>query len=67
MYIYENCMGELYTSYEPLDYEDLYCEQCGDSDSLIGYADTKKEAWDLLKDEWNHEYIQEFIDLCWDE
>lgn len=67
MYIYENCMGELYTSDEPLDYEDLYCEQCGDSDSLIGYADTKKEAWDLLKDEWSHEYIQEFIDLCWDE
>ena len=32
MYIYESHMGGLYTSYEPLDYEDLYCEECGDSD-----------------------------------
>lgn len=44
MYIYESHMGGLYTSDEPLDYEYLYCEECGDSDSLIGYADTKEEA-----------------------
>lgn len=50
MYIYEGHMGSLYTSYDALDYEDLYCEQCGDSDWLIGYADTREEAWDLLKD-----------------
>ena len=67
MYIYESHMGDLYTSDEPLDYEDLYCEQCGDSDSLIGYANTREEVWDLLKDEWNHEYIQEFINEYWDE
>ena len=34
MYIYECHMGGLYTSDEPLDYEDLYCEECGDSDWL---------------------------------
>ena len=45
MYIYEGHMGGLYTSDEPLDYEDLYCDQCGDSDWLIGYAETKEEAW----------------------
>jgi hypothetical protein len=51
MYIYEGHMGSLYTSYEPLDYEDLYCEQCGDCDWLIGYAANREEAWNLLKDE----------------
>ena len=50
MYIYEGHMGSLYTSYYELDYKDRYCEQCGDSDWLIGYADTREEAWDLLKD-----------------
>ena len=73
MYIYENHMGGLYTSEEPLDYEDLYCEQCGDSDSLIGFAKTRKEAWRLLKDHtdingsggFNCSYIQEFINNNW--
>lgn len=44
MYIYQGHMGSLYTSYYELDYDDLYCEQCGDSDWLIGYAETKEEA-----------------------
>ena len=47
MYIYEGHMGGLYTSDEPLDYEDLYCEECGDSDWLIGYAETREDAWNL--------------------
>lgn len=46
IYIYEGHMGNLYTSDEPLDYDELYCEQCGDSDWLLGYAETKEEAWD---------------------
>lgn len=49
MYIYENHMGGLYTSEEELDYDVLYCEQCGDSDSLIGTADSIDEAWEMLK------------------
>ena len=69
MYIYEGHMGGLYTSDEPLDYEDLYCEECGDSDQLIGYAITKEEAWNLLKDDadingsggWDYNYIQDFL------
>lgn len=73
MYIYENHMGGLYTTEEPLDYEDLYCEQCGDSDSLIGFAKTRKEAWSLLKDHtdingsggYNYSYVQEFINNNW--
>ena len=49
MYIYEGHLGGLYTSDYVLDYEDLYCETCGDSDTYIGYADTREEAWALLK------------------
>lgn len=53
MYIYESHLGGLYTSYDELDYEDTYCETCGDSDWCLGYASTKEEAWDLLKDDTN--------------
>lgn len=75
MYIYEGHMGSLYTSDELLDYNDLYCEQCGDSDNLIGYADTKEEAWALLKDDtdingsggWDYDYVRNFIEGNWDE
>lgn len=75
MYIYESHLGGLYTSDEYLDYDDLYCEQCGDSDWLIGYADTKREAWDLLTDYididgsggYSHDHIQIFINTHWEE
>ncbi len=69
MYIYQSHMGGLYTSDDVLDYEQTYCETCGDSDWLIGYAETREEAWDLLKDDtnidgsggWDYEYIQDFL------
>ncbi len=69
MYIYQSHMGGLYTSDDELDYEQTYCETCGDSDWLIGYAETREEAWDLLKDDtnidgsggWDYEYIQDFL------
>lgn len=69
MYIYQSHMGSLYTMDDMLDYDDLYCEICGDSDLLIGYAETRGEAWDLLKDDtnidesggWDYEYVQEFL------
>ena len=75
MYIYQGHLGGLYTSDEPLDCEDLYCEECGDSDSLIGYVETRSEAWNLLKDEtdidgyggWDCDYVQEFINSNWEE
>ena len=75
MYIYEGHLGSLYTSDEYLDYDDLYCEQCGDSDWLIGYAATRAEAWELLSDKtdidgsggWAYNYVQEFIKTNWDE
>lgn len=75
MYIYQGHLGSLYTSDEYLDYDDLYCEQCGDSDWLIGCATTRAEAWELLKDDtdingsggWDYNYVQEFINTYWEE
>lgn len=69
MYIYESHMGSLFVSDDILDYEQTYCETCGDSDFLLGYAETKEEAWELLKDNtningsggWNYDYVQEFL------
>lgn len=75
MYIYEGHLGSLYTSDDSLDYEDLYCEECGDSDWLIGYAETREEAWNLLKSDTDidgsggldYDYVQKFINENWDE
>lgn len=69
MYIYESHMGGLFVSDEILDYKQTYCETCGDFDYLIGYAETREEAWELLKDYtdvdgsggWDYEYVQEFL------
>lgn len=69
MYIYESHMGGLFVSDDILDYKQTYCETCGDSDDLLGYAETREEAWNLLKDDtningsggWDYEYVQEFL------
>lgn len=71
MYIYENHMGGIYATECEQDYESLYCEQCGDSDWLIGQADTRQEAWELLRDDTNINgsggYDYEYIRKCLDE
>ena len=76
MYIYEDHVdGGLYTSNRELSYEERHCKQCGDSDWLIGYANTREEAWNLIKDNvdingsggWDYEYIQEFLNANWNE
>ena len=75
MYIYEGHLGSLYASDTYLDYEDLYCEECGDSDWCIGYATTREQAWELLKDNtnidgsggWDYEYIMQFLEENWEE
>lgn len=43
MYIYESHMGSLFVSDDILDYEQTYCETCGYSDFLLGYAETREE------------------------
>lgn len=75
MYIYEGHMGSLYTSDYRLYPEEIYCEQCGASDDMIGYAATREEAWNLLKDitningsgGWDYDLVQEFIEENWNE
>lgn len=74
MFIYESHLGGLYTSSEEIPFEALFCETCGDYDSLIGEADTREEALELLKDDtdidgsggWTYDYVQEFLSN-WDE
>lgn len=43
MYYYESHMGGIYTSVEYYDFDDLYCEECGDSDTFLGDYETFKE------------------------
>ena len=43
-------MGGFYVDDDILDYDVLYCEDCGDSDRFIGEANSFAEAWDLVWD-----------------
>lgn len=65
-YIYAGHLGSIYTSTYELDYEDLYCEQCGDSDSLVAEVDTTADLLDAICElysfyDFSPDYIQEFI------
>ncbi len=51
MYLYANHMGGYYDSSHEMDYDDLYCETCGDSDTLIGEYETEEERERLIE-EW---------------
>ena len=59
LYIYENHLGGLFCSDRELDFDEIYCEDCGDSDNLIGCADTAETAWQLL-----HHYTENNNDDC---
>lgn len=43
VYVYESHLGGLYTSDDYIQSDELYCEQCGDSDYEIGQFDTFEE------------------------
>jgi len=63
MYIYENHLGGLYATEDLLDYENLHCETCGDSDTLLGKANTREEFLSMIDIEgWNEKYLKEFLD-----
>lgn len=56
MYLYEgHTTGRIYASEEYLDYDCLYCEQCGDSDDFIGAFETKKGLKNLLLKHFDYE------------
>lgn len=49
VYIYESHLGGLYVENEALDYDLLYCEECGDSDQLLFESDNIYDIAEFLK------------------
>ena len=69
MYIYESHLGGIYVVKEKLDYNFLYCEQCGDSDWYIGKANTLEEFENQIRayyKDWidDTEWIEEQANSC---
>lgn len=69
MYVYENHLGGIYLEKEPLPFEYLYCEQCGDSDWMLGEVNTWDELLELLTEDdedeghwlpYSMEYLEQF-------
>lgn len=66
-YIYEGHLGSIYTTSYELDYDDLYCEQCGDSDYFVGEVETVGELLDTVANlvlgycNFSPEYVQEWV------
>lgn len=69
MIVYENHLGGIYLEDERVPFEELYCEQCGDSDWELGQADTFEELLELLTEEdcdgepwlpYDIEYLEQF-------
>ena len=61
VYVYESHLGGLYTSDDYIPYDELYCEQCGDSDYEISSFDTFEEflryyADNIYVDPWDGGY-----------
>jgi len=45
MYYYvDHLYSTLYASSENLSYDELYCEECGDYDTYLGYFESEDEA-----------------------
>lgn len=53
MYVYESHLGGLYVEEGWWDYDDLYCEQCGDSDRCLGRFDDIRGAIAYLAEDIN--------------
>ena len=67
MYIYEGHMGGFYQSDESIPYEYLYCDSCGDSDYLLGEANTREELNNLFTDTMREVYLSEYLESVVDE
>lgn len=69
IYIYIGHLGSLYYTDYKLDYDSLYCEQCGDSDQFVGTATCKEDVYKLFEGEiningsggWEQDYFENFI------
>ncbi len=65
-YVYESHLVGLYTSNDCIPSDELYCEQCGDSDYEIGSFDTFEEflryyADNIYIDPWNGGYDLDLV------
>lgn len=49
-YLYDSHLGGIYSTDELLDIDNLYCDECGDSDWEIGYYEDLSDLWQLVKD-----------------
>ena len=66
VYVYESHLGGLYTSDDYIPSDELYCEQCGDSDYEIGSFDTFEEflryyADNIYIDPWDGGYDLDLV------
>lgn len=50
MHVYESHLGGLYFSTEALDWDDLYCDECGDCDRHLGYVNNWGQLVRLLQE-----------------
>lgn len=62
-YLYASHLGGVYDTDDELDWECLYCEECGDSDEFLGTYTTEKERKALI----NQYYGETDDDDLWDE
>jgi len=63
-YVYDYHLGGLYISDELIDYSNLYCSQCGDSDYLLGEFTTKTELARIVLEKdlfFCKDYLKKFI------
>lgn len=61
-YLYEGHMGCYYWTQEEREYEDLYCETCGDCDFFLGTFETVEELKELIRDgHFAEEYVEEIL------
>ena len=72
MYFYENHLGgNIYTTNYEQDYDDLYCEECGDSDTFLGEYDSWEDfIKDYDPDSWpflSGQSLAEYADITIDE
>lgn len=45
LYWYASHLGGIYSSTHRIEDDDLYCDQCGDSDEYLGQFETEEEAY----------------------
>ena len=68
LHLYESHLGGLSWSEEEYEYEDLYCDSCGDSDSWEGRAENFCEALELLSEEtwYDAKYLMELVNEAYE-